>query len=176
MKRVIEYLVSKNYLRQEHFNTWENLKSLHILTPGEAQQMIQFKRKERRAILNLQKDYGLPQTGIIDNGVREIIFGSICGTADVDDEDSYEEKKTIIFNQVHRFLGEETQAYTVQGTTWKHKNMGIFKFYSFSTKYNHENKYNRCSHSYLSFSTTMAKYIIGVVLFYERCTLSRVVR
>ncbi len=74
MKRVIEYLVSKNYLRQEHFNTWENLKSLHILTPGEAQQMIQFKRKERRAILNLQKDYGLPQTGIIDNGVREIIL------------------------------------------------------------------------------------------------------
>ncbi|UIB20789.1 putative protein 164R [Cricket iridovirus] len=56
------------------------------------------------------------------------------------------------------------------------KIMGIFKFYSFSTKYNHENKYNRCSHSYLSFSTTMAKYIIGVVLFYERCTLSRVVR
>ncbi len=93
----------------------------------------------------MQKDYGLPQTGIIDNGVREIIFGSICGTADVDDEDSYEEKKTIIFNQVHRFLGEETQAYTVQGTTWKHKIMGIFKFYSFSTKYNHENKYNRCS-------------------------------
>ncbi len=36
----------QNYLRQEHFNTWENLKSLHILTPGEAQQMIQFKRKE----------------------------------------------------------------------------------------------------------------------------------
>ncbi len=33
-------------------------------------------------------------------------------------------KKTIIFNQVHRFLGEETQAYTVQGTTWKHKNYG----------------------------------------------------
>ncbi len=65
LKRVIEYLVSKNYLRQEHFNTWENLNSLHILTPGEAQQMIQFKRKERRAILNLQKDYGLPQTGII---------------------------------------------------------------------------------------------------------------
>ncbi len=45
-------------------------------------------------------------------------------TADVDDEASYEEKKTIIFNQVHRFLGEETQAYTVQGTTWKHKNYG----------------------------------------------------
>lgn len=92
-KKVIKYLVSKNYLLQEHFNTWENLKSLHILTPGEAQQMIQFKRKERRAILNLQKDYSLPQTGIVDNGVREIIFGSICGTADVDDEDSYEEKK-----------------------------------------------------------------------------------
>ncbi len=103
LKRVIEYLVSKNYLRQEHFNTWENLKSLHILTPGEAQQMIQFKRKERRAILNLQKDYGLPQTGIIDNGVREIIFGSICGTADVDDEDSYEEKKTIIFKPSSSF-------------------------------------------------------------------------
>lgn len=92
-KKVIEYLVSKNYLRQEHFNTWENLKALHVLTPGEAQQMVRFKRKERKAILNLQKDYSLPQTGIVDNGVREIIFGSICGTADVDDEDSYEEKK-----------------------------------------------------------------------------------
>ncbi len=41
--------------------------------------MIQFKRKERRRSFKLQKDYGLPQTGIIDNGVREIIFGSICG-------------------------------------------------------------------------------------------------
>ncbi len=46
LKRVIEYLVSKNYLRQEHFNTWENLKSLHILTPGEAQQMIQLREKK----------------------------------------------------------------------------------------------------------------------------------
>ncbi|AAK82038.1 164R [Invertebrate iridescent virus 6] len=37
--------------------------------------------------------------------------------------------------------------------------MGIFKFYSFSTKHNHENKYNRCSYSYLSFATTVAKCI-----------------
>ncbi len=59
----------------------------------------------------------LPQTGIIDNGVREIIFGSICGTADVDDEDSYEEKKTIIFNQVHRFLGRKLKHILFKGTT-----------------------------------------------------------
>ncbi len=93
--------------------------------------MIQFKRKERRAILNLQKDYGLPQTGIIDNGVREIIFGSICGTADVDDEDSYEEKKTIILTKFIVSLERKLKHILFKERHGNIKIMGIFKFYSF---------------------------------------------
>ncbi len=65
--------------------------------------------------------------------LEKLFLVLFCGTADVDDEDSYEENKTIIFNQVHRFLGEETQAYTVKERHGNIKIMGIFKFYSFST-------------------------------------------
>lgn len=89
-KRVIEYLVEKKYLLQYYLDLWNSLKGLQELTPQQATDMYNFKQRKARAIRKFQMDHSLPVTGVVDNGIREIIFGSICGTADVDD---YEDEK-----------------------------------------------------------------------------------
>jgi hypothetical protein len=45
-KRVVEYLVEKNYLRQAHLDRWGTLKSLNILTARQSQRMIQLKSRD----------------------------------------------------------------------------------------------------------------------------------
>lgn len=89
--KIIDYLVEHNFLREQYRVWWNQLKNLGVLTPGQASQMMAVKRKERKALLEFQKNHGLPQTGVIDNGIREVVFGSVCGTADTND--SEEEKK-----------------------------------------------------------------------------------
>ncbi len=127
LKRVIEYLVSKNYLRQEHFNTWENLKSLHILTPGEAQQMIQFKRKERRAILNLQKDYVTSKQELLIMVLEKSTFWFLFVEQQrLMMKTLMRKKKTIIFNQFIVSLERNLKHILFKERTWKHKIMGIF--------------------------------------------------
>ena len=92
--KIIDYLVEHNFLQEQYRQWWNQYKSLGVLTPGQASKMIKVKRKERKAIKEFQKQHGLPETGVIDNGIREVVFGSICGTADTDDDaDSEEEKK-----------------------------------------------------------------------------------
>lgn len=90
-KRVLEYLVEKNYFLQRKLDTWLTLRSLAVLTPEQATTMISIKKSEKKAIKNFQRDNGLPVTGIIDSGILNIVFGTICGTPDFEDED--EEKK-----------------------------------------------------------------------------------
>ena len=92
-KRVIQYLIEKNYLSQKYIERWEALRTLHVLTPSQARRMVKLKKNQRRALLKYQKDNQLPETGSIDNGITRIVFGSMCETPDFDDYDSEEDTK-----------------------------------------------------------------------------------
>lgn len=90
-KRVLEFLVERKFFTQKKLNKWLRLAKLSELTQTEAIQMQRIKKAEHTAIKKFQKAANLPKTGIIDQPILQIVFGTICGTPDFNDMD--EEKK-----------------------------------------------------------------------------------
>lgn len=83
---VLEYLVSNNFFKNKHLRQWNKLNRLTTLTPRQAINMMRLKRREANALRRFQRDNGLPQTGIIDTPVINIVFPITCGTPDYVDE------------------------------------------------------------------------------------------